>query len=137
MAGTGGGKLNLQEIIETRTKGFKRIKNNISTLSISIECSSKMEKRIWPPDLSTWVTEDIGKITFSRAVEMITSYWYWFREEWEVEVEAALRKVAVKRSRETGKRKSLRSATVKEQNDIERELLTLFLIWTILSHNWG
>ena len=50
-------------------------------------------------------------------------------------MEAALRKVAVKRSRETGKRKSLRSATVKEQNDIERELLTLFLIWTILSHN--
>lgn len=45
MAGMGGGKVNLQKIIATRTKGFKRIKNNISTLSISIECSSKMEKK--------------------------------------------------------------------------------------------
>lgn len=44
MAGTGGGKLNLQEIIATRTKGFKRIKNNISTLSISIGVQVKWKR---------------------------------------------------------------------------------------------
>ena len=41
-------------------------------------------------------------------------------------MEAALRKIAVKWSRKTGKRKTLRSATVKEQNDIERGLFTIY-----------
>lgn len=41
-------------------------------------------------------------------------------------MEAALRKIAVKWSRETGKRKPLRSAIVKEQNDIERGLFTVY-----------
>lgn len=61
-------------------KCIKRTKNSVSTLSNSIESSSKMRKTKWPPDLSTRVTDDIGKISFSRAVGPTTSNWNWLEE---------------------------------------------------------